>query len=426
MRACLIALTVLIWPSLARAGLYIENRAEPGLAIPADKARATILGLRAAAVEPQGALHPESPRALYEGQVRELEQKRQSGAFSPVERANLGGCLIRLGRAREAIQVLQEGRATDHFLVLAHLATAYFVQGELSLAIRHQERLLQSWPAVWPGWNRQWLAWCRECERAFLRLMHSRAAEALRKPSEAGLDPLFPGVRYVGADGKYKAGEIARRYSDLLPSRAIDVTLQLCLWLPADLRLIWQLGELFNAGGHVELAEKILSDLLWGGANFKDLHEHRNVLSRALPVMKSLREGDLWIDLFCVSQALPLPNLAPGAAGPAGRAATAWAAMVGRAELKRQWQQRGQPNLDAFKIQAPEPPPAEAAPMPFNWRHLAVSFAFGAVATMLIGLQWREWQRRRARRLPEPANGEEVVAASDERLAGPPVPPGPS
>jgi hypothetical protein len=34
--------------------------------------------------------------------------------------------------------------------------------------------------------------------------------------------------------------------------------------------------------------------------------------------------------------------------------------------------------------------------MPFNWRHIAVSFAFGFLVASLIGFQIQEWRRRRS------------------------------
>ena len=43
-----------------------------------------------------------------------------------------------------------------------------------------------------------------------------------------------------------------------LPENAVAVVEQLALWLPADGRLLWQLGELANAHGDVATAAAIL------------------------------------------------------------------------------------------------------------------------------------------------------------------------
>ena len=43
-----------------------------------------------------------------------------------------------------------------------------------------------------------------------------------------------------------------------LPANAVAVVQQLALWLPADGRLLWQLGELANVHGDVRTAAAIL------------------------------------------------------------------------------------------------------------------------------------------------------------------------
>jgi hypothetical protein len=107
------------------------------------------------------------------------------------------------------------------------------------------------------------------------------------------------------------------------------------------------------------------------------------------------------------------------------QAAAAWALVVELPALKQRLKEQERPSFPA-PPQAPEAYTPQSPLMAFTWRHLAVSFGFGALATMLVGLQWREWQRRRARRLAEPPEGEEAVAAGDERIARPQAPPGPS
>jgi hypothetical protein len=448
MRACLIALAVLIWPPLARAGLYVDNpQAEPGAAIPPELIVSRLLGLRGAAVAPPpGAKQDEfSPRRVYQRQVEQLEARRKAGALSPADRANLGGCLIRLGRVQDAIGVLRGGADSRHFLVTANLATAQFLNNDLSAAIQTQRYLLSPsmWPTVWAGWSGSQLLWYRECERHFLRLMELRFQEQRAgRGGPLGLDELFPKVRFVAEDGTYKPGELARRYADALPGRSIDMVLQLCVWLPGDLRLFWLLGELLNVGGQVDHAYAVLDSLVapsrkkldlkpgqagWAPSQFKGLEAHHKVLARAQPTMKAFRELDLIAYLLGAAQAVPQPDLAPGAAGPVARTAAAWALVVQLPELKKRAaappplpQGNAPPGeVEGYRVQGPE--------MAFSWRHLGVSFGFGALAATLLGLQWREWQRRRAaRRLAaEAPDAEEPVAAGDERITRPQAP-GPS
>jgi hypothetical protein len=63
----------------------------------------------------------------------------------------------------------------------------------------------------------------------------------------------------------------------------------------------------------------------------------------------------------------------------------------------------------ASKTQAEPPkarPPDPGGWLP-NWRHVSISFVAGALVATLVGLQWREWQRR------------QQAAAAAERFAPP-------
>src|SRR5205823_12089069 len=76
-----------------------------------------------------------------------------------------------------------------------------------------------------------------------LHLRHVRLRR--NEPRDAqGLDDLF-GIRFGAADKK-------------VPPDAVSLTQQLALWLPADGRLLWQLGELAHATGDVRTAAAIL------------------------------------------------------------------------------------------------------------------------------------------------------------------------
>ena len=140
MRSILLSLALLGLASPVSAGVYnLGNPFEPTVSIPPEKVRAAALAMRAAPVPPPGPLSPGSPRAVYLEQAAALERERANGTLSTVDRASLGACYIRLGRPRDAVRILSEGDK-DHFLIQANLASAYDLQGDLEVAVRHQER----------------------------------------------------------------------------------------------------------------------------------------------------------------------------------------------------------------------------------------------------------------------------------------------
>src|SRR5205085_858010 len=71
------------------------------------------------------------------------------------------------------------------------------------------------------------------------------------------LDDLF-GIRYAGDKGEYAPDTLAAAERAKLPADAVALAQQLALWLPADGRLLWQLGDLANAFGDVLTAASIL------------------------------------------------------------------------------------------------------------------------------------------------------------------------
>src|SRR5207237_5230585 len=78
-----------------------------------------------------------------------------------------------------------------------------------------------------------------------------------------------------------------------LPSEAAAQLQQLCLWLPADGRLLWQAAELANALGDVQTAAAIV-DGCFGefGMRAADLREHRQVLRTAADALAKKNPGD--------------------------------------------------------------------------------------------------------------------------------------
>jgi hypothetical protein len=405
MRGILIGLALLGLASPASAGFY--NTIEPLPIIPAERIPDIVRQLRAVANPPKGRMDQGSLRAGYLGQAAMLEQAEKDGILSTIGRVNLGACYLRLGRPRDALRVLNEGDKS-HFLIQVNLAAAYDLNGDLEVALRHQQIALSLWPPVWATWKPGEARDFREYERYYLRLLESRIAERRggRLPEVLDVDPLFPRLRFIGPTGAYEAGALARSVEDQLPRNAVNIVLQLVIWKPQDFRLYWLLAELLNANGFVVEASRMVQELVDAGNHFKDLHEHRKVLKRAENIDRQLRLPRNRYLLFSYFMAIPRTNLgSPGIgtiADGAGMAAPVLLAqMVEKPPIG--------PAGDFGSVQVPPPPPQ----MPFNWRHVTVGFAFGFLVAALLGFQWQEWRRRRS-----------LAASEAEEAASAPVRPG--
>jgi tetratricopeptide (TPR) repeat protein len=227
-------------------------------------------------------------RTRYLKESSELESKIRSGRATPNEQLNLGADLIRLGRAPEAIDVLTRAAALErrNFMLLANLGTAHQLDGHWARAIDYLEQARDSWPQEHSGMTPQQLKWYRRAEDYQMKLIRLRAHEALRQP--AGLqkpadtvDDLF-GVRFIGESGKYEAARLAASERSKLPADAVAIVQQLLIWLPADARLYWLLGELLNAQGDVASAAIIFDECLWTRRyDAVQLREHRQVVQEA-------------------------------------------------------------------------------------------------------------------------------------------------
>src|SRR5262249_47498928 len=128
----------------------------------------------------------------------------------------------------------------------------------------------------------------RKLEELHLRLVR------LRKNEEKGtesLDDLF-GVKY-GVEGGYEPGKIDESERKKLPDDAAAQLQQLCLWFPADGRLLWQLGEVANALGDVQTAAAIMDGCVGEfGMRNATLREHRQVLRAAADELAKKNPGD--------------------------------------------------------------------------------------------------------------------------------------
>jgi tetratricopeptide (TPR) repeat protein len=267
---CIAALMLLLACLLngTQAGLYYSG--EPFTDLPSQW-RGFLLDqrlLRNIALKPTAAVPASPARVQYQEAVSKLEKFRRSKQLSTEEAADFGALYIRLGEVTKAIEVLQAAQREHphHFRLVANLGTAWQLQGDLPQA---QAYLLQA-VRLAPGK-------LQRAEASQLRLVQLRQREGR---SVEKLDDLF-GVHYGGEGGKYQPGKMAAAEVKKLPSDAAAVLQQLALWLPADGRILWQLGELANAYGNVKVAAGIFEGCVTEfGLRDPELREHRQ-LTRA-------------------------------------------------------------------------------------------------------------------------------------------------
>lgn len=391
---CLAILLTLATLTPAQAGLYAPDTRVPqprrqGLGV---SIRGEVIKLRAIGSPPIGRPDPDSWQALTEKEVRIFEAAAEERPLFSSERATWAAGLLRLHRLDrpridEAIQVLRKGDRS-HFLIRANLATAYFMKGELDLAQREQEQLVASWPAVMAGWSQTDLLIARECELAFLRVIRSRNQEARTGgDGPLPLDPVFPGFDVETRDGDYEPGRLPPALRDRLPINAMDILVQLLFWLPRDDRLFWQYGELAVALGHIDEGYQVIDSLVANALNYKGLRQHRRAVKDALELMRVL-----WPQRYAPSVALAVPVVPTGGAAGAGLHLVSALGTNGPGVLAALEKMDRERREQAF-TGPPTPPPVEP-PLPFNWRHITASFAFGFLVAALVGFQLQEWRRR--------------------------------
>lgn len=259
----------------ARAGLYYsgEHIAE----LPAQWRGFLIdqRALRQIPLQPSNGA-PASPlRKEYEEAATKLEKAAKERKLTADEAADLGALHVRLGEAGKAIELLRgaERDHANHFRILANLGTAWHVQGDLTQAAAY----LQQAARLAPGK-------VQKAEEAHLKLVRLRQAEGKKS---SGLDDLF-GVRYVNDKGEYEPGRLSAEQRKKMPAGAAALVQQLALWLPADGRLLWQLGELAAAHGDVKTAAAILDGCVTEfGMNDAELRKHRQLARVAADALEN-------------------------------------------------------------------------------------------------------------------------------------------
>lgn len=222
-------------PSRTEAGLYYSG--ETIAELPAQWRGFLVdqRSLRMLAVKPAPGLPPSPLQKQYREALASLEKKKNLTAD---ELADLGALYVRLGRPDKAIELLRpaQRKHPEHFRIAANLGTAWQLNGNLDQAADCLRIALKSCPPKYRG-----------AEELHLKLIRSRQR---RKDAQA-IDDLL-GIHF-GTD----VGTIADAERKKIDAEVVANMQRLALSLPADGRLLWQLGELANALGEVRTSAGI-------------------------------------------------------------------------------------------------------------------------------------------------------------------------
>ena len=270
-------LLVLAVSAAADAGLYYSG--ERYASLPAQW-RGFLLDHRAVrniAVKPKDETEANPLRTRYRLAAEKLQVRAGKEKLTPDELADLGALYVRLGETAKAIDVLRAAQRNhpNHFAIAANLGTAWQLHGDN----RQAAAALEDAVRLAPG---KVLA----LEEAHLKLVRSRIRS---EPGE--LDDLF-GIKYVNDKGGYKPGKLATSQAKKLPTKAVPITQQLALWLPADGPLLWQLAELANGHGDLRSAANMMEGcVVTFGMQNPTLRKHRLILREAVDGLPKLKIG---------------------------------------------------------------------------------------------------------------------------------------
>jgi hypothetical protein len=263
--AIVAGLCILIAGASAQAGLYYSG--EQYASLPTQW-RGFLLDhrlLRNIALKPKVESEEGPLRRRYRDEAEKLQAKKK---LSADESADLGALYVRLGEPARAVEVLRQAHQAhpNHFAILANLGTAWQLLGDL----RQAESALEQAVRLAPGKQLPF-------EEAHLKLVRSRS-----KAQATDLDDLF-GVRFLGEKDVYEPGKLAAAQMKKLPNKAVAITQQLALWLPADGPLLWQLAELANAHGDIRNGAAMMEGCITQfGMNNPTLRKHRQALRDAI------------------------------------------------------------------------------------------------------------------------------------------------
>ena len=260
----------------ARAGLYFSGESFAELPSQWRGFLVDQRALRTIAFQPMNG--PAGPmRKEYLETAAKLEKTAKERKLTADELADLGALYVRLGEAGKAVDLLRTGQREHptHFRINANLGTAWQLRGDLDQAALCLEQAVQLAPGKY-----------QKAEEYHRKLVRLRLRPRAEKNSQE-LDDLF-GVRFVDEKGDYVPGKLAAAEAKKLPSGAAALVQQLALWLPADGRLLWQLGELANAHGDVKMAAAIFDGCVTEfGMNDRELRRRRQLTRAAVEALEA-------------------------------------------------------------------------------------------------------------------------------------------
>lgn len=305
-RAVAVLLVWAAFASPAAAGLYYSG--EQYAELPS-RMRGFLIdhrSLRTIAVERPGNLPPSPLRDDYLGATDRLEKLAKTRPLTADEVADLGALLVRLGKPDKAVAILLPAtrKHPEHFRLAANLGTAFQLSDDLERAAVYLEEAVRLAPEK-----------LHEFEKWHLKLVRARLKEGRAASKPTAVDDLF-GVVYNGGPGKMADAERRK-----LPEDAVAIIEQLALWLPADGRLLWQLGELANAFGDVRTAAAILEGCVSEFAMAApDLRKRRQMLRVAVEELNKQPDLDTHKILLKGKSARPLVKAFDESTLPAIRA----------------------------------------------------------------------------------------------------------
>jgi hypothetical protein len=275
LRFLLVVVLLIGFASLAQAGLYYSGETTAELP---SQWRGFLLDqrmLRNIAVKP-AAGNPANPaRTRYEEAAAKLAKTASERGLAPDEASDLGALYLRLGEVVKGLEILRAAQRDhpEHFHLTANLGTAWQMHGDLAQAAAFLKEAVQLAPGKF-----------KKVEELQLKLVKLRLRE---EKNAQGLDALFDAT-FIGPDGKYEAAKLAVEQRKSLPADAAAQLQQLALWLPADGRLLWLLGELANAHGDPTTAAAIMDGCVTEfGLRAADLRAHRQVVRAAADAQKA-------------------------------------------------------------------------------------------------------------------------------------------
>ncbi len=212
---------------------------------------------------------PSLQRLEYQTAVDRLLAEKKQRPLKPLELADLGALLLRLGQLDAAIDILRPAAAQypHDFALQANLGSAWHMAGNWADAAEHLRQAVKLAPAE-----------LKSLESLHLKLVLFR----LRQTSPNDLDSLFD-VKFKTKDGQHRLGRVTQEEREKLPKDMVSITQRLALSFPNDAKLLWQLGEQSALFGDLASAS-MLFDLCVGEYAMADtnLRKSRQAILAAL------------------------------------------------------------------------------------------------------------------------------------------------